>query len=71
MGVPLLAIIDYRGHHTLSSEAVDSAAKLFEPTLRAWEMPYRFLELNKEAEILTAALQEAHKLGRPVAVLMT
>ncbi len=71
MGVPLLTIMDYRGHHTLGLKNNDSVARWFEPTLRAWEMPYRFLELNQEAEILATALQEAHKLERPVAVLMT
>ena len=71
MGVPLLSIMDYRGHHTLGQKNIDSAAQPFEPTLRAWEMPYRFLEQHQEAKILTAAQQEAHRLGRPVAVLMT
>ena len=71
MGVPLLAIMDYRGHHTLGQKDGDSAARWFEPTLRAWEMPYRFLEQDREAEILAAAQQKAHELRRPVAVLMT
>jgi len=74
MGVPLVALIDYRGYHTLSqsgSEPVDSAARLFEPTLRAWEVPYHFLEDGDEARILRSALEEARRLGKPVGVLMT
>ncbi len=73
MGVPLLVLMDYRGHHTLSktSGQVDSAARFFEPTLRAWELPYRFLEQGKEADALDGALQEARRLRRPSAVLMT
>ena len=74
MGVPLVTLIDYRGHHTLSQprpEIVDSAARLFEPTLRAWEVPYHFLKDGEEARILRAALQEAQRLCKPVGVLMT
>ena len=72
MGAPLLVLMDYRGYHTLkTNDAVDSVASFFEPTLRAWGLPYRFLEDEKESEILIAASAEAQELGRPVAALMT
>lgn len=72
MGAPLLTLMDYRGYHTLeTNDAVDSVASFFEPTLRAWNLPYRFLENNREGEILKAASEQAHEVGRPVAVLMT
>ena len=73
MGVPLVALMDYRGYHTLSSsdpDQVDSAARLFEPTMRAWQLPYRFLEDGKELEVLTAARDDARNSRRPAAVLM-
>ena len=73
MAVPLVALIDYRGFHTLSNpepDAVDRAATLFEPTLKAWQVPYRFLEDKNEAGTFQAAFAEAHDLRRPVAVLM-
>ncbi len=72
MGVPLLALIDYRGHHTLNAanDAVDSAARLFEPTLRAWGVPYHFLAEDREASVLKEARLEAQRIGGPVAVLM-
>ena len=72
MGVPLLALIDYRGHHTLNGgkDAVDSAARVFEPMLRAWDMPYHFLADDREASVLKEAQVEAQRIGRPVAVLM-
>ena len=71
MGVPLLSIIDYRGYQTLGAEDPDSAAVFFEPTLRAWGVPYQFLEEGREAEILREARATAEALRRPVAVLMT
>lgn len=70
MGVPLLAIIDYRGHQTLGKPNMDSAASFFEPTLRAWQIPYQFLKDEKESEIIRSAQREAYALERPVAVLM-
>ncbi len=71
MRAPLLVLMDYRGQHTLGSgDAADSAATFFEPTLRAWEVPYRFLEDDREAEIFNAARQQAQEMGRPAAVLM-
>ena len=71
IGVPLLALIDYRGHQTLGREGVDSAASFFEPTLRAWQIPYHFLEDEREAEILGYAYRQAHEKCGPVAALMT
>jgi sulfopyruvate decarboxylase TPP-binding subunit len=72
MGVPLLAVMDYRGHHTLGgpADAIDSAAAFFEPTLRAWQVPYHFLEDHEEVRIMADAKREAEKRGGPVAVLM-
>ena len=73
MAVPLLAIMDYRGYHTLSqadSGAKDSAATFFEPTLQAWQVPYRFLEEGKEAEGIQMAFRQANQESRPVAVLI-
>jgi sulfopyruvate decarboxylase TPP-binding subunit len=73
MAVPLLAIMDYRGYHTLSQAdpgAQDSAATFFEPTLQAWQMPYRFLEEGKEAEGIQMAFRQANQESRPVAVLI-
>lgn len=74
MGIPLLALMDYRGRHTLSSSdpaSIDSAASFFEPTLRAWRIPYHFLEDQKETDVLQSAQREANRRGRPVAVLMS
>ncbi len=73
MGVPLLALMDYRGYHTLAGPAdgVDSAARLFEPTLRAWELPYHFLTPGEEGVVIHQAATQAQHLQQPVALLMT
>jgi sulfopyruvate decarboxylase TPP-binding subunit len=73
MGIPVVAIIDYRGYQTLAAnqpDEIDSAASLFEPTLCAWNVPYRFLQDGREADDLRNALAQAHELSRPVAVLL-
>jgi sulfopyruvate decarboxylase TPP-binding subunit len=70
MGVPLLAMIGYRGYRSLSKEHPDSAATFFEPTLRAWKLPYTILEEGRESEILEAAYREAGIRRGPVAVLI-
>ena len=71
MGVPLVAVIGYRGFRSLSSDAPDTAGSIFEPTLRAWNGPYRFLEEHDELEIFRSASDQAQRERRPVAVLMT
>ena len=52
-------------------DAGDSAARLFEPTLQAWQVPYQFLEPDAESQTLRAAWDHAHARGQPVAVLLT
>lgn len=71
MGVPLVALLGYRGYHSLTKPNPDSAARFFEPTLRAWGLPYRFLQDEREADVFQAAFQQAHASSRPVGVLMT
>ena len=73
MGVPLPVLMDYRGYHTLGAPEgeEDSVARLFEPTMRAWELPYRFLEDGKEAAVLKAVFQLARETMRPAAAIMT
>lgn len=75
MAVPLLAVMDYRGFHSLKRQSAsaappDSAAEYFEPTLKAWGLPYHFLEDGRELDIMRGALALAREQSRPVAVLM-
>lgn len=74
MGIPLLALMDYRGHHTLNARdgsLVDSAAAWFEPTLAAWRLPYQFLRDGLEGQDIREAADLARSTGRPAAVLLT
>lgn len=73
MAIPLLVLMDYRGHHTLGlqdKDLVDSAATWFEPTLNAWQLPYEFLEDGLESHVIHEAATHAARARRPVAVLM-
>lgn len=87
MGVPLLLLVGYRGHDgmvaagldpfaphpvTVRQRAeVDSAALATEPTLRAWGVPYSFLEPGDEVGCLRRGWEHAHAESCPVAVLVT
>ena len=70
MGVPLVALLTYRGYRSLGTELVDTAGSFFEPMLKAWDMPYRKLEEGNESEVFRAAQKEAESLRKPVGVLM-
>jgi sulfopyruvate decarboxylase subunit alpha len=85
MRVPLVCLVTYRGHATLSRvghpqpaggellarEDVDSVAVLTEPTLRAWGVPYEFLRGDEDvAARLREAFTRAERLEQPVALLL-
>ncbi|MEC9340842.1 MAG: hypothetical protein VX663_05125 [Pseudomonadota bacterium] len=54
----------------LRAPRYDSAALLTEPTLRAWNLPYRFLDDDPE-QVIAASYREAHRKSGPVALLLT
>ena len=70
MGIPLVCLIGYRGYHSLGSETVDSVAVVTEPTLNAWQIPYRIAQAEHETEAVEWAFRLARAELRPVAVLM-
>lgn len=71
MEIPLVMLIGYRGYGTLgrTSGRVDSAAVFFEPTLKAWKIPYTILEKDEDLALISRAFQEASERGMPVAVI--
>ncbi len=85
MRVPLVCLITYRGYgkmettgntgdwdaETLSRSDLDSAALVTEPTLRAWGLPFSFLQEDRHLHRIGEAFQKAQELMRPVAVLVT
>ena len=73
MGIPLVMILGYRGYATMApgAERVDTAATFFEPTLKAWNIPYLLLFEDPEIEPgLRSAFSEAESTSMPAAVLL-
>ena len=54
-----------------SNAAVDSAALVTEPTLRAWGIPFDFLQTAADLPKIAEAFARAHAESRPVALLVT
>ena len=74
MGVPLVMLLGYRGYKSLAPGApkVDTAASFFEPTLKAWNIPYSVLASEDEVrEQIDAAFRQASATSLPAAVLLT
>jgi sulfopyruvate decarboxylase TPP-binding subunit len=84
MRVPLVCLVTYRGYASLHGAGplpaadgallarvdVDSVAVLTEPTLRAWGLPYTFLDDDGDLPRLTEAFADAARLEQPVALLI-
>jgi hypothetical protein len=50
---------------------VDSCAVLFEPTLRAWGVPYDFLQGDDDIAKIRGSFAQAQEREHPVALLIT
>jgi sulfopyruvate decarboxylase TPP-binding subunit len=72
MAIPLVMLIGYRGYQTLQPGAprVDTAAAFFEPTLRAWDIPYTLLFDDQDLPQLPAAFARAGETSMPAAVVL-
>ena len=73
MEIPLVTIIGYRGHQTLSPDSrlhVDSAATFLEPTLKAWGIPYNTIENDDDIGYIAQAFTKARETSLPAAVLV-
>jgi hypothetical protein len=86
MRMPLLCLITYRGYskmvkvgprpqkydsRLLSRADVDSVALLTEPTLLAWGLPFDYLHTEKDVAKVASAVEKAHRLSSPIALLVT
>lgn len=73
MGLPLVMLVGYRGFQSMApgAERVDTAATFFEPTLKAWDIPYSVLgdDGNEEARVAWA-FDLARERSLPSAVLL-
>ena len=54
-----------------SEAAVDSAALITEPTLRAWGLPFEWLHSDADLSNISKAFARARRDSRPVALLVT
>jgi sulfopyruvate decarboxylase TPP-binding subunit len=71
MGLPLVMLIGYRGYQSMQSgaEPVDTAATFFEPTLKAWNIPYYMLHTTSESYLISTAFSKAAETSLPSAVI--
>ena len=71
MAVPLVMIVGYRGYETMQSDAgpVDTAATFFEPTLKAWNIPYEMMRSTADSHMVSGAFSKAVDTSLPVAVI--
>jgi hypothetical protein len=56
---------------SLSRADVDSCAVVFEPTLKAWGVPYDFLHEDSDVAKIRASFARAQQDEQPVALLLT
>jgi sulfopyruvate decarboxylase TPP-binding subunit len=70
MGLPLVLLIGYRGYSSLEpgAERIDTAATFFEPTLRAWSLPYFTLLHTDDSQLIPVAMAHARAISLPVAL---
>lgn len=71
MAVPLVMILGYRGFKTMEpgAERVDTAATFFEPTLKAWNIPYCLLRATADSSLISTAFDKAAATSLPTAVI--
>jgi sulfopyruvate decarboxylase TPP-binding subunit len=72
MGIPLVMLVGYRGYKTMAPDAprVDTAATFFEPTLKAWNIPYTAMHSDDDLGQIDDAFAKAEQSSLPAAVLM-
>lgn len=71
LNLPLFLVIGVRSWHAYqASQTKDSCPVFTEPIVRAWQLPYRWLDSQASAADLAAAYRQARAEGRPGAVLL-
>lgn len=71
MKIPLVMLIGYRGYKTMAPDStrVDTAATFFEPTLKAWNIPYSIIRSDADLQHISTAFSEVAETSLPAAVL--
>lgn len=72
MQIPVVVFIGYRGYHNRDVEGkwVDSVATFLEPTLKAWNLPYKMCEADADIGHIDWAFEKVEETSLPVAVLL-
>ena len=72
MGLPIVMLVGYRGYKSMEPGAprVDTAATFFEPTLKAWNIPYSSMHSDEDIYQISDAFDLAEKTSLPAAILM-
>lgn len=72
MQLPVVIFIGYRGYHNRDSNGnwIDSVTSFLEPTLNAWNLPYRKLETNEDLDSIEWAYSKTDETSLPAAVLL-
>lgn len=72
MKIPVVVFIGYRGYHNRDENGnwVDSVATFTEPTLNAWNLPYKMLEEDAEIQNIEWAFNKSDKSSLPAVVLL-
>lgn len=72
MQIPIVVFIGYRGYHNRDEDGnwVDSVATFLKPTLKAWNLPYYFLESDDDLFTIEWAYRKSADTSLPAAVLL-
>ena len=72
MQIPQVMLIAYRGYKTLDPEVErkDTVAEFTEPTLRAWNIPYKTMLGDEDMPMIERAFTIAENTSKPAAVLI-
>lgn len=72
MQVPVVVFVGYRGYHNRNEEGewVDSVATFLEPTLQAWNLPYKMLENDTDIGNIDWAFTKSAESSLPAVVLL-
>ena len=72
MKIPQVMLIAYRGFKTLDPEVErkDTVAEFTEPTLKAWNIPYKVMLVDDDVSMIERAFTITEATSRPAAVLI-
>ena len=72
MNIPQVILLGYRGYASLSANSPrkDSVAEFTEPTLKAWNLPYRLMEDDDDLETIYWAFEKAGASELPVVAVI-